>query len=938
MLDLYYKTRTEERSLRGLPAQYDSLGSKPRLYFACHSADFHLCFTELSHDLLAAWDAAIWFDHGADHPKTKQDLASLESFLQTIQVLVVAVTPSLLEANCQAWQIEFAFAESHHIPILPIIPTSVGQITGLGSRFSNLKGKMHLLNKNAGTAIEESAIPYEQKLMDFLSRSLLGQKQIEEIQQEFDINCFLSYRKEDRAYANALMSYIHQYPQFQDIAIWFDEYLYAGENYNQQIQHRLKHSDLCLLLVTPHLYAPNAKGEDNFVITHEYPDAQAFHCPVLPVLVTAADTIDFKAMQVKFPGLPPCVDVREPSFAKQLEAALAPASHKRRQTTPEHLYRIGLAYLYGINVEVNRKRAVELIQRAAEAGLDVSVQKLVDMYRTGQGVARNLAEAIRLQEALVSHYQKNYEEKLQFARQLPDEMQNYYLLPDAYSWTFSLWMLGNDQMENDDYAGAFITYHQMLENCQMFLSMGGIIKQLLEQCAFLPITLDNLGDAALRRDDPKQALSYYAEALSYNRLCCEANPSLSNLENLGISYNRMGDTNRNLGNQQEALQYYQQERQIVQKLCKSSDQLTYQRSLAQGYLRMGGFYEELKEVDKAKAELLNGIRLMESLYHKTQNMEDLSILSVGYQSLGLLYLNNDHLKEAEEQLLSAYHLRKKLLETNYITTNKIFLMETCRTLTALYLTIIYPQKSALYEDTCLALLEDIQGSERANQMRIYYAKEYYHLTFGCLKEQRYFEAASCLPAAIWYCQELIARGYHDYENWLSDCYSIMDRLGSQLKQMIRDFIDQGNYYFRQNDFDKAIPLITNAVACLRCLRHFQSSDELLALLVQQYLTLGDMRDQLSQAKQDYREALAVAETLCEQQDRHLVTYAICSKAIAEICEQQNRLEEADQILLQGIKKLDAAYQKDPQKIYESYRTDLLNLRIQIQMRLKLPFM
>ncbi len=138
------------------------------------------------------------------------------------------------------------------------------------------------------------------------------------------------------------------------------------------------------------------------------------------------------------------------------------------------------------------------------------------------------------------------------------------------------------------------------------------------------------------------------------------------------------------------------------------------------------------------------------------------------------------------------------------------MIETCQSLTALYLTIIYPQKSAIYEDTALTLLEEVQGAEQANNLRIYYAREYYNLTFGCLKEQRYFDSANCLPVTLWYCQELIARGYRDYENWLSDCYSIMDRLSSQLKQMIRDFIDQGNHYSRQHDFKNAIPFITNA--------------------------------------------------------------------------------------------------------------------------------
>ena len=48
---------------------------------------------------------------------------------------------------------------------------------------------------------------------------------------------------------------------------------------------------------------------------------------------------------------------------------------------------IGLAYLSGVDVEVDHERAVSLITSAAEAGVVEATTKLVEMYKNGVGVS-----------------------------------------------------------------------------------------------------------------------------------------------------------------------------------------------------------------------------------------------------------------------------------------------------------------------------------------------------------------------------------------------------------------------------------------------------------------------------------------------------------------------------------------------------------------------
>lgn len=66
-----------------------------------------------------------------------------------------------------------------------------------------------------------------------------------------------------------------------------------------------------------------------------------------------------------------------------------------KEGDPEHSCFIGLAYLNGIDVEVDRERALGLITGAAKAGVPEAMQKLVNMLHSGDGVARDYHASIQ---------------------------------------------------------------------------------------------------------------------------------------------------------------------------------------------------------------------------------------------------------------------------------------------------------------------------------------------------------------------------------------------------------------------------------------------------------------------------------------------------------------------------------------------------------------
>src|SRR5699024_5770508 len=125
-------------------------------------------------------------------------------------------------------------------------------------------------------------------------------------------------------------------------------------------------------------------NEENYVRTYEYPQARSTGKPILPV---EAEKTDRKELEEQFEGIPKCIDAKEGDVVtKALLERIKKIATAENDSEPEHNFLIGLAYLDGIDVEVDRERAVKLITSAAEAGLIEAMEKLYDMYNAGIGV------------------------------------------------------------------------------------------------------------------------------------------------------------------------------------------------------------------------------------------------------------------------------------------------------------------------------------------------------------------------------------------------------------------------------------------------------------------------------------------------------------------------------------------------------------------------
>ena len=319
-----------------------------------------------------------------------------------MNLFVVPVTFRLLSKPNRAMDDDLAYAKKEHISILPFMMESgIDEFYSRPDKF----GELQYINPYSHDLTE---ISYEEKLKKYLESVLISEETAKRVRAAFDAYIFLSYRKKDRRYANELMRLIHAKPEFRDIAIWYDEFLTPGESFNENIRRMMKESKLFTLLVTPNLLE-KPDGKPNYVMEHEYPDARDAGMDILPAEMKETDK---DALQADYAGIPECADpYDDESFCERLVQTLGKIARAENNDDPEHNYLIGLAYLDGIDVEMDNERGLSLIIKAADTELPEAMQKLFEMYINGTGVRLIYRKAAVWAEKLAGYYTCMYGEE-----------------------------------------------------------------------------------------------------------------------------------------------------------------------------------------------------------------------------------------------------------------------------------------------------------------------------------------------------------------------------------------------------------------------------------------------------------------------------------------------------------------------------------------------
>ncbi len=353
-----------------------------KILFSCHRLDHERFFEILKEDILEVRDCSIYCFENADYYPDNMD--DYYAVIDQFDLIVIPVSFNFIIDESRAKNIDFHYALECKKPLLPILVEP-----DLYESFNQI-ASIQALDRTAKDETQES---YKAKLKKYIESVLVDDETAQKIRDAFDAYVFLSYRKKDRALAQNAMTMIHKNEFMRDIAIWYDEFLTPGEDFNDEIGRNLIKSKAMAMLITPNINEVYG-DKGNYVIEEEYPAAVNANKPVIPL---EAIVTDRNELRKNFKNISDPIDINN---SEQLTKALQQLFIKegiKENNDPTHLYFIGLAYLYGIDVERNMQKGLDLLDRSSSSKCAESAAFLSHFYQENEyyldyGRALNYAE------------------------------------------------------------------------------------------------------------------------------------------------------------------------------------------------------------------------------------------------------------------------------------------------------------------------------------------------------------------------------------------------------------------------------------------------------------------------------------------------------------------------------------------------------------------
>lgn len=594
---------------------------KQRVFFACHPDDFCRYFKDIADDIFATQNCVIYYVN----PEWNYDENDLYSRIDQMQVVVVPVTEKLLKKKNHAMNAEIPYALKQHIPVLPLMQEYLSD-----EIFRAKFGDLQYLFKYRD---DPTAISFATKLENFLMSVLVGDIEAEKIKNEFRATAFLSYRKIDRKYAHKIMKMIHRIPNCRDIAIWYDEYLIPGENFNDAINAAMSGSRLFILAVTPNLLQ-----KKNYVMTIEYPNAVKAGQQILALEVEETNR---EALEKRYKGIPACVASDDDKGIEQVIKQAFPGIESSEDSDdPMHLYYMGLAYLSGIEVEVDYGRARMLLVQSAEAGVPEAMDKLIYIYMFGKGVEVDQDAGIFWQRRLEERYLNLFHETGD-TEMIKKAMQSLFVLEADYE------ILGRpDEAEQTIYRGLHLLDNVSEPWCARYIS-------IMEAA---------LGDIDAIRGKTQQAKEHYEQVLAAIPSIAKDDETPEMLYHLYSVTNSLGKIYELECQYTKAESFYHQsEKWAAQYDCVEHSKLSRQ-CVCCVIARLGQLALNRGQLNDAKAFLGKCLSQSEALYQEYKDIDDCrrSIGSLLY--LGEAMLNAGEIRTSRKQYEKALALAAELAD------------------------------------------------------------------------------------------------------------------------------------------------------------------------------------------------------------------------------------------------------------------------------------
>ncbi len=610
-----------------------NLKNASKIFFVCHPNDFEEYFEDITDKILEKTaDNHISAVFSYANPAISFNFDEVKEYLENMQLVVIPVTWQLLLKPNTVTEKLIPFVLEKHIPILPLV-----QDPALASEYPKHFGNIQFLcdDKN-----DKTAIPYDIKLNDFIKETLVGDELRRRVQDAFDAYIFLSYRKKDRKIAQEIMHLIHQNEFCRDIAIWYDEFLTPGEDFNKSIQKAIEKSDLFAMVITPNIVEPN-----NYIIKHEYPAADTAKKTILPLESIQTDK---DKLNKYYENIPSCTDIHNSTALSSALLRNLKITATEENDSPEHNYLIGLAYLTGIDVETNHERGIKLIKKAAEANMPEAVARMATINRTGIGCDINYNQYEYWTDRLIEIFKKQYplydsEGWLRltnslFGKMLLHQSTNNVLAAKAAAEE-TIFYANEVKKEKDIY---FVTYVLTMAN----LTLSGVEQQLIANGAD-----SNTNEFTLLNDTFKAGLKglHEAERIIEEYISRHPEDNAAVLESL--TYSQLLSSYVALQDLDSAKKYYEKLMAVTIKQNEQSliDELEFQWLSLEKALNLDT--NNQKQIKEYCYFLINFFCKKE--INKTTA---LAVLQMGFQLkiFAEALLECDHLSSKDIELLESY--------------------------------------------------------------------------------------------------------------------------------------------------------------------------------------------------------------------------------------------------------------------------------------------
>ncbi len=584
------------------------------------------------------------YEHGAnlcvwssDAFPEKKEIEKLEG----MNLFVLAVTEELASAHAaEAAQI-IRLAYQKKIPVLPVYyisPSSSSEPAGsfyrtVKSVVLGEEGKLEL------DGPRYAAKDFEEQFYRKLHALVIADEVTEEIIRDaFHRQIFLSYRKKDREQALKVMKAIHSLPWCEALAIWFDDFLIAGQDYNQEIQHQLQTSDAFALAVTSHISEKDKNGENNYVLREEWPRAVALKSEKNRILVEAEQTDPKDLCEIDPPMKRPTPVWDEDALREAIGSSCL-LDGERKKPSARQKYLLGMAYLTGIRVEKDEVRAVRLLTEAANEGCADSALQLGFMYLARVGVERDNDLAREWKERA-----------FELAESRLPEMET--------AWKAAF---GDDGLVLIEFASD--RQDKAREICRR-------MRKLLERSPesdrrSVRIAKTWLEESQIHFDKPatlsQETLAMRREGAEQGLKILNALPALDDegQHQLASGYGLLGDISLWQGQGKESETAYLHGLRIMETLVERTESVVYRRVLAGFWNSLGALYEKRFMPDKAQEAYAAAVPLCEALYAERGLPNDAESLAIAYYNYGKFHPDAG---EGAEMMQKAVALMQKVVE------------------------------------------------------------------------------------------------------------------------------------------------------------------------------------------------------------------------------------------------------------------------------------